>query len=104
MGAQRDGTARRTARLSLPAAAVLIAGCAPGPPPPLFPGLFGIGLVWLLVGLAVWLGVALWKKRERPAAPKTDYLTEALNAVNKRLAVLEEKMEKLGKERESDGK
>ncbi len=83
----------------LPALTIIlpVAGCAPGPPPPVFPGLLGFGLGWLAVGVLIWIGILLWKRQGPPEPCRTDYLTEALNAVNERLVILEEKIEQLGK-------
>jgi len=79
----------------VPAVILNVSGCAPGPLPPLFPGLVGFGLGWLAVGLLVWIGFLMWKKYGSTDPLKTDYLTEALNAVNRRLSALEEKIEEL---------
>ncbi len=69
-------------------------GCAPGPPPPpVFPGLFGFGMGWLVIGILIWAGILFLKNSRPEEKPKADYLTEALNAINQRLKTLEEKME-----------
>ena len=82
---------------ALPAIGLPVCGCAPGPLPPIFPGLVGFGLGWLLVALLVWIGFLLWEKHGSPDSPKTDYLTEALNAVNQRLTILEDKIAQIEK-------
>jgi hypothetical protein len=86
--------------LPVPTAILLVSGCAPGPLPPIFPGLIGFGLGWLVVGLLVWIGFLLWKKHGSAESLKADYLTEALNAINKRLTILEDKIEALGQRKD----
>ncbi len=77
----------------------LLTGCAPGPPlppPPLiFPG-FG----WLIIGLIIFLFIFLWKKYESDKPIKTDYLTEAINAINQQLKELEKKIDELAKKQD----
>ncbi len=71
---------------------LLITGCAPGPPPPIPPGLFSAGIGWILVGLLVWGAILLWKNFNSNKVTKTDYLIDALNAINDRLSALEKKI------------
>jgi len=91
-----QGSLRKRTRLwSILAIASLLTGCAPGPPPPpIFPGLFGFGLGWLITGILIWTGFLFLKNRPKEK-PKTDHLTEAMNAINQRLKVLEEKIEQM---------
>ena len=71
---------------------LLFTGCAPGPPPPP-PVLPGFG--WLIIGLVIFLGVTLWKSYSARDPLNTNYLTESLNAINKRLKELEKKIEEM---------
>ncbi len=71
---------------------LLITGCAPGPPPPIPPGLFSAGIGWILVGLLVWGAILLWKNFNSNKVSKTDHLADALNAINDRLSALEKKI------------
>lgn len=71
---------------------LLIAGCTPGPPPPISPGLFSAGIGWIVVGLLVWGAILLWNNLNSTKTTKTDHLADALNAINDRLTTLEEKM------------
>ncbi len=97
-------TVRHLKIRSAPLLAVVLTagGCAPGPPPPVFPALFGFGVSWLIVGLLAWIGVMLWKRRGPEPPRRTDYLTEAINGIHKRLNLLEDRIEQLEKRR--DGK
>ena len=76
-------------------AVMLITGCAPGPPPPLPPWLFGAGTNWIAMILLVWISLLLWKNLNINRSHNQDHLTEALNAINDRLTVLEEKIQQL---------
>ncbi|GEM_PF-6864911 len=70
-----------------------LTGCAPGPPlPPFLPG-----LGWLVAGLAIGLGIILWKKNTLTAPVKTHYVTEILNTINQHLQNLEKRMNQLEK-------
>ncbi|MHB2154684.1 hypothetical protein ACX8XN_09840 [Calditrichota bacterium GD2] len=71
----------------------LLTGCAPGPPPP--PPL--PGFEWLIFGLAIFLCFTVWKKYSPKETQKTNYLTDALNAINRKLEELEKKMDELEK-------
>ncbi len=84
-----------------PLLAVVLAatGCAPGPPPPVFPALFGFGVGWLIVALLAWIGIMLWKRHGPEPSRRTDYLTEAINGIHKRLNLLEDRIEQLEKRR-----
>ena len=79
---------------------LFIAGCAPGPPPPIPPGLFSAGISWIVVGLLVWGVILLWKNLNVTKITKTDHLTDALNAINDRLNALEEKMNQQERDKE----
>ncbi len=84
---------------------IFITGCAPGPlPSPVFPGLIGMGLAWIFMGIIMAGGIFLWKKYNSSESSKANYLTEALNAINKRLKNLEEKMEQMEKNRDNNKK
>ena len=77
-------------------ALVFLSGCAPGPPaPPMPPGswMAGVGGLFLL-GL-VFLAAVFWKSFAEPKPPRTNYLTDALNDIQKRVKELEKKIEKL---------
>ncbi len=76
---------------------LVVSGCAPVPPPPVSPELFSLGFWWLIVGLLLWIGIIGWEKYGSSKPPKTDYLSEALNAINRRLTILEEQIELLKK-------
>jgi len=80
---------------------MVITGCAPGPPPPLPPWLFGAGANWIAMMLLVWISLLLWKNLDMSRSHSQDHLTEALNAINDRLTVLEEKIERLESNRSS---
>jgi len=73
---------------------LLFAGCAVGPFPPVPPDLFRISAGWVVVGFFVWGGLWLWKKLNSDATTK-DHLPETLDIINKRLASLEEKIDRL---------
>jgi len=71
---------------------IMVTGCAPGPPPPpIFPG-----LEWIIVAvLVIAAGILLWRKLDVSQPAKEDHLTEVLNAINQRMKILEEKIDKL---------
>jgi len=76
----------------------LLAGCTPGPPPPpIFPG-----FEWLIIGFIIFVSIFLWKKISSKEPVKTDYLTEAINAINKQLKELEKKIDELGKKQDQE--
>ncbi|NOZ12765.1 MAG: hypothetical protein GXO69_03840 [Acidobacteria bacterium] len=68
--------------------------CAPGPPPPLFPG-----FEWIILGFFALAGILIWKKTTADEAPKPHALEETLNALNEQLKKLEEKIDRLEKSR-----
>ena len=73
-----------------------VASCAPGPPPPpMFPG-----FEWLIIGLIVFVSIFLWKEISFKEPLKTNYLTEAINAINRQLKELEKKIDELGKKQD----
>lgn len=75
-----------------------VTGCAPGPPlPPVFPGLIGFGVEWIVVGFLVWAGILLWKKYSPLMSSKRNHPTEAVDIINQRVRTLEEKVEELEK-------
>ncbi|OQX87632.1 hypothetical protein B6D60_03480 [candidate division KSB1 bacterium 4484_87] len=74
---------------------LLFLSCAPGPPPPLFPAFLGSGLGWLLLGALIWIGFILLRNNRESEKPKDRYLVDTINAINHRLQILEERMEKL---------
>lgn len=69
----------------------LIAGCAPGPPPPSL--IHGFG--WLIAGLVLWIGYLFLTKKDDANPTKKQYQDEILNSVNHRLKVLEDKIEEV---------
>ena len=72
---------------------ILFAGCSPGPPlPPIFPG-----FEWLIFAAAIVAGIALWVKYSAEKPTEIDYLTEALNSINRQLNELEKKIDELEK-------
>ena len=85
--------------LPLPATIMFVYGCAPVPPP-VSPELFVLGFRWLSAGLLVGLGIWGWKKYCSTKPPKTDYLIEALNAINQRLVILEKQIEEIAKKQD----
>jgi hypothetical protein len=77
---------------------ILLTACTPGPPPPpppIFPG-----FEWLIIALVVFLGVFLWKKYLTQEPVNTNYITEALNAINQQLKELEKKIDELEKKQD----
>ncbi len=74
---------------------MVITSCAPGPHPPLPPWLFDAGANWIAMILLVWISLFLWKNLNISRSHNPDHLAEALNAINDRLTVLEEKIEQL---------
>ena len=77
---------------------IFITGCTPGPPPPpLFPG-----FEWLIIALAIFLAVFLWKRYLTEKPLKTNYLTDALNAINQQLKILEKKIDELEKKQDQE--
>jgi len=76
-----------------------ISGCAPAPMPPIPPGLFGAGIGWIIVGLFLWGAILLWKNLNSIKKTKTKDFTDAINAINDRLTILEKKMSQLEKDK-----
>ena len=77
-----------------------LTSCAPGPPPPpIFPG-----FEWVIIAVVIFLGVFLWKKYLTKEPLKTNYITEALNAINQQLKELEKKMDELEKKQDQGEK
>ena len=76
-----------------------ISGCAPAPMPPIPPGLFGAGIGWIIVGLFLWGAILLWKNLNSIKNTKTKDFTDAINAINDRLTILEKKMSQLEKDK-----
>ncbi|NOZ13417.1 MAG: hypothetical protein GXO69_07180 [Acidobacteria bacterium] len=68
--------------------------CAPGPPPPPFPG-----FEWIILGVFALAGILIWKKTTAAETPKPHALEETLNALNEQLKKLEEKIDRLEKSR-----
>ncbi len=79
----------------------MLTGCAPGPPLPPPPMIFP-GFGWIIIGLIVFLSIVLWKKIPPNEPIKIDYLTEAINAINKQLKELEKKIDELGGEQDRE--
>jgi len=76
-----------------------ISGCTPAPMPPIPPGLFGAGIGWIIVGLFLWGAILLWKNLNSIKKTKTKDFTDAINAINDRLTILEKKMSQLEKDK-----
>ncbi len=76
---------------------LLFAGCALGPPPPIFPG-----FEWLIIAIVIWIGIFLWNKYSYEKPEEPSYLTETLNAINQRLKELEEKINELRKKQNQE--
>ncbi len=79
---------------------VLLTGCAPGPPPPL-PPIFP-GFEWIIIAVVIFLGVFIWKRYSAKEPLKTNYITEALNAINQQLKQLEKKIDELEKKQDQN--
>ncbi len=78
----------------------LLSGCAPGPPlPPIFPGFDWLIMAFVIV---VFSGVFGWRKFSSEKPVKTDYLAEALNAINQKLIELEKKIDILEKKQDQE--
>jgi len=75
-----------------------LSGCGPRPPVPpvLGPGI-GPWLGWIVGGLAIVGGWLIFKRPTSPSQPNNEYLINALNDINERLRVLEEKIDKMEK-------
>ncbi len=69
--------------------------CAPGPPPPIFPGFWEFIFAWLMIIGILAFVFFLWKRCPRSPQNHEDYLTESLNAISKRLKALESKLEEM---------
>ncbi len=86
----------KSARWMVLSIVAFIGGCAPGPPPPVPPGLFSNLFSWFLLALLVWICVLLWRNSTKGQDNnKADHLTDAMNQINERLTVLEEKIEQM---------
>ncbi|MBW1981268.1 MAG: hypothetical protein JRJ12_08590 [Deltaproteobacteria bacterium] len=98
-------SSKKTAKFLVPAIALLCDGCAlNGPPPPVFPGLFNSSFAWLVIGLLLMIGILAWKKLSYSRLPPIDYLTDAVNAINERLTILEQKIEQAEKRQDEHNK
>ena len=73
---------------------VFLTSCAPGPPPPppIFPG-----FEWVIIAVAIFLGIFLLKRASTKNPLETNYITDALNAINQQLKELEKKIDALEK-------
>ena len=69
----------------------ILSGCGPAPPPP--PIFTGLG--WLIILFVIFLVIFLWEKHLSHEPLNTKYLTESLNAIEKRMRKLEQKIEQL---------
>ncbi len=78
----------------------LLNGCAPGPPPPpIFPG-----FEWVIIAVVIFLGFFLWKRLSTQKPLETNYITDALNAINQQLKELEKKIDELEKKQDHEKK
>ena len=75
----------------------LLTGCALGPhAPPLFGPNIGAWMGWVIAGLVI-IGVwILLRRTDLSHSSQKEYLTNALNDLNERLKILEDKIDKLG--------
>ena len=76
---------------------VFLTSCAPGPPPPplMFPG-----SEWVIITVVILLGVFLLKRISTKKPMETNYITDALNAINQQLKELEKKIDELEKKQD----
>ena len=73
---------------------VFLTSCAPGPPPPppIFPG-----FEWVIIAAIILFGIFLLKTFSTKKPLETNYITDALNAINQQLKELEKKIDALEK-------
>ncbi len=84
---------KKTKLIYLSGILVFLTSCAPGPPPPpIFPG-----VEWIIIAVVIFLGVFLLKRVPVKKPEETNYITDALNAINQQLKELEKKIEELEK-------
>ena len=76
-----------------------LTSCAPSmpPPPPIFPG-----FEWIIIAVIIFLGVFLLKRTQDKKPEDTNYITDALNAINQQLKELEKKIDELEKKQDNE--
>ncbi len=75
---------------------LFLGGCAPvGAPPP--PGFFLMGFNWLVIGLIIVGAFLLWHYLSSTKERGSAHITDAINAINSRLNILEKKIEEIEK-------
>ena len=79
---------------------LFLISCAPGPPPPpIFPG-----FEWFLIAALIFVVVFLFKTVSTKKPLETNYITDALNAINRHLNELEKKIDELEKKQGNEKK
>ncbi len=90
--------------LELGAFSFFLTACAPGPPPPLFPGFLEFIFGWLVVAAFFAVGIFLWQQCRHPQKHSENYLTDSLNALNERLKALEKRLQEMEQSHSKKGK
>jgi len=85
-----DKSSKKTKLIYTLGILAFLTSCTPGPPPPIFPG-----FEWVIIAVLIFLGVFLWKRYSTQEPLKTNYITDALNAINQQLKELEKKIDEL---------
>ncbi len=84
---------KKTKLIYLLGVLVFLTSCSPGPPPPpIFPG-----FEWVIIAVVILLGVFLLQRVPTKKPLETNYITDALNAINQQLKELEKKIDELEK-------
>ncbi len=83
---------------------LFLTACAPGPPPPLFPGFLQLIFVWLLVVAFFAIAVFLWQRCDLPQKRSENYLTDSLNTLNERLKALEKRLREMEQSHRKKGR
>jgi hypothetical protein len=87
--------------LELGAFSFFLTACAPGPPPPFFPGFLEFLFGWLVVVAFFVLGIFLWNRCYHSQERSGNY---SLNALNERLKALEERLREMEQSHPKKGK
>ncbi len=90
---------KRARYFSLVMMVLAVTGCAPGPPPPVPPGLFSACVGWMAAALLIWCAVLLWKNLSSNRKTRKDSMADALKAIDDRIAAVEKKMNRIEKSR-----